>query len=90
MDYIKKSKEIRRIILKTIYNVKSGHIDGGIGSQICEIIADQNLNIPVKRFGIKDFYSQRYGDRNWLRKVYNLDTNFLKKNILSWVKKIKK
>ena len=44
----------------------------------------------MKRFGIKDFYSQRYGDRNWLRKVYNLDTEYLKKNILHWVKKIKK
>ena len=44
----------------------------------------------MKRFGIKDFYSQRYGDRNWLRKVYNLDNiEYLKKNILHWVKKNK-
>lgn len=85
-------KKIVDLIKKNsaIVTIEEQHIDGGIGSQICEIVAENNLDIPVKRFGIKDFYSQRYGDRNWLRKVYNLDTEYLKKNILHWVKKIKK
>ena len=73
-----------------IVTIEEQHIDGGIGSQICEIIAENNIRLPVKRFGIKDFYSQKYGDRNWLRKVYNLDTDYLKKEILNWVKKLKR
>ena len=73
-----------------IVTIEEQHIDGGIGSQICEIIAENNIHLPVKRFGIKDFYSQKYGDRNWLRKVYNLDTDYLKKEILNWVKKLKR
>tara|TARA_Y100001958_G_C21226337_1_gene551788 strand:- start:316 stop:1290 length:975 start_codon:yes stop_codon:yes gene_type:complete len=74
---------------KAIVTLEEQHIDGGIGSQICETIAEYNMNIPVKRYGIKDFYSKKYGDRNWLRKVYNLDTEYLKKNIFNWVKKLK-
>ena len=85
-------KKIANLIKKnsTLITIEEQHVDGGIGSQICEIISDYNLKIPIKRYGIKDFYSKRYGDRNWLRKVYNLDVEFLKKNILSWLKKINK
>ena len=82
-------KKILKIIKgkKKIITLEEQHIDGGIGSQICEIVAEENLNIAVKRYGIRDFYSQRYGDRNWLRKIYKLDTDYLKKNILKWIKK---
>jgi transketolase len=85
-------KKIANLIKKNsaIITIEEQHVDGGIGSQICEIISDYNLKIPIKRYGIKDFYSKRYGDRNWLRKVYNLDVEYLKKNISSWLKKINK
>ena len=83
----------RKKLLKIIKNktkivtLEEQHIDGGIGSIISEIIAEENLNISVKRYGIRDFYSHRYGDRNWLRKTYKLDCKHLKNNILNWVKK---
>ena len=32
---------------KSIVSLEEQHIDGGIGSQICEIVAEENLNIPL-------------------------------------------
>ena len=82
----KKLKEI--IFNKTaVVTVEEQHIDGGIGSQLCEIIAEEGINIPIKRFGIKDKYSQFYGDRNWLQKFYEIDPDTVSKKILTWIRK---
>ena len=63
------------------------HIDGGIGSQLCEIIADENLNIPIKRFGIKDKYSKLYGNRDWLRAYYEIDVLSICTETMKWIQK---
>jgi len=73
---------------KAIVTIEEQHIDGGIGSLLCEIIAENNINIPIKRFGIKDKYSKLYGNRTWLQKFYGIDTPFVTSQIISWFKKI--
>ncbi len=82
-------KEIIKILEKSkcVVSIEEQLLDGGIGSILCEIIADNKINIPIKRFGINDKYSQSYGDRNWLRKIYKIDTDYVFKNILSWYSK---
>ena len=83
-------KEIIKILEKSkcVVSIEEQLLDGGIGSILCEIIADNKINIPIKRFGINDKYSQSYGDRNWLRKIYKIDTDYVFKNILSWYSKL--
>ncbi len=71
---------------KFAISVEEQHIDGGIGSQICELIVDNNIATPFKRFGINDEYSKFYGDRNWLRKKYKIDSNTIIKKTLAWIK----
>ena len=78
-------KEIIKILKrsKCVVTIEEQLLNGGIGSILTEIIADNKINIPIKRFGINDEYSQSYGDRNWLRKFYKIDSEYIYKNILS-------
>jgi len=82
-------RKIKTIIKKKkgIITIEEQHIDGGIGSQLCEILAEESIRIPIKRFGIKDKYCELYGDRNWLRKYYEIDAHTIKKQTLQWIKK---
>jgi transketolase len=66
---------------KTIFTIEEQNLPGGLGSIIAEIIADQNLNIHFKRFGIDDRYILKCGDRDWIQKQYKLDEKSLLKKI---------
>jgi transketolase len=81
-------KKIIKILQKTkaAITIEEQHIDGGIGSQICELIVDNQISTPLKRFGINDEYCVSYGDREWLRKYYKIDTNQIIKETFSWIK----
>ena len=81
-------KKIIKILQKTkaAITIEEQHIDGGIGSQICELIVDNQISTPIKRFGINDEYCKSYGDREWLRKYYKIDTNSIIKETFSWIK----
>ena len=81
-------KKIIKILQKTkaAITIEEQHIDGGIGSQICELIVDNQISTPLKRFGINDEYCKSYGDREWLRKYYKIDTNSIIKETFSWIK----
>ena len=80
--------KLKKIILKHkfIISIEEQHINGGIGSLISEVIADENINIPILRFGIKDKYSEYYGDRNWLQEFYEIDIKSVTKKIMKWIK----
>ena len=66
---------------KTIVTIEEQNLPGGLGSIIAEIIADKNLNIFFKRFGINDRYILNCGNRDWLQKQYELDSDNLFKKI---------
>ena len=80
-------KKIKKILSKQklIVTLEEQHIDGGIGSQICEIIAEENINTKILRFGIKDKYSQYYGNRDWLQKFYEIDISTVSKKIIKYI-----
>ena len=71
---------------KRIVTLEEHLIDGGLGSIIAEIIADENLNLPLKRLAIPDKYCYTYGGREAIRKTIGLDTNSVIKTIKSFVK----
>lgn len=48
---------------------------GGIGSAVVEILVDNGITTPVKRFAIGDKNCKRYGDREWTHKQYGLDVD---------------
>jgi transketolase len=68
-----------------IVTLEEQSIIGGIGSAVMEILVDHGTMVPVKRFALEDKYCERYGDREWMHKYYDLDDRTLLNNILAWL-----
>ena len=58
---------------------------GGLGSIVCEILADSGILVPVKVFGIPDTYHCEVGSREMLRSLDGLDIPSLSKTVLEWM-----
>ncbi len=58
---------------KKLVTIEEHILAGGIGSAICEIVADHGIAKPVKRIAIPDIPCSQYGDREWMHRYYGLD-----------------
>ena len=68
---------------KKIITLEEHTLSGGLGSQVCEMIFDMDLDIKVKRLGL-DFsqkYCYTYGGRGVVHTVYGLDADSVQKLI---------
>lgn len=81
VKHIKKSKKV--------VSLEEHLLDGGLGSIVAEIIADDNINIPLKRLAIPDKYCYTYGGREAIRKTIGLDTKSVEKSIIEFCGKKK-
>ena len=64
-------------MFKNIFTFEEHSISGGIGSIISEIISESNLNIKLKRFGIKNRFTQKCGSYEHIIKEHELDEKSL-------------
>ena len=74
--------------VENIVTLEEHTINGGIGSNILEIVSDLNMNIKVKRFGIDltQGYSKEYGGRELLHLQYGIDSDSVVSKILEEAK----
>lgn len=77
------SQRLLRVIegSKLVVTLEEHSIIGGIGSVISEVLADNHLSVPLKRIGVNDQYSFRYGNEEWLHTLHGLDVNTVTKVI---------
>jgi transketolase len=54
--------------------VEEQSLEGGMGSAVLEVAADQNILKPVRRLGMRDGYVVVNGDRDSLHELYEIDT----------------
>lgn len=59
-------------LYKMIVVAEEGIINGGLGSAVLECLADNNIQIPVLRFGLPDTFPHHYGEQADLLKTYGL------------------
>ena len=73
---------------KRIFTIEENFLPGGIGSYVCEILADNDVTIPVKRLGLlhKKSYCYTYGGINEIRKYYGISNTDLEKTIQEYLK----
>ena len=71
---------------KNIVTVEESSIVGGLGSIISELLADNDLQIPLKRIGSPDEYCYLYSNRDCIHTKYGLDATGITENILGWIK----
>ena len=72
---IKSAKETKRII-----TVEDHNVIGGLGSSVCEVLAEE-YPTKVTRMGIKDTFG-RSGKAESLMKYYEIDKQAIKKEII--------
>lgn len=58
---------------KVIITIEDGAIMGGAGSAINELLAEEGIFMPIKHFGIKDYYPE-HGEREEILAEYGLTT----------------
>jgi len=61
--------------VNTVITLEEHSIIGGIGSIVCEVVADNQRSVRIKRFAVADHYSERHGNREWLHSYYGLDVD---------------
>lgn len=71
--------------IKALFTLEEHTLPGGLGSAICEVLADNSMLIPIKRFGLNfsTGYCYKYGGRQHLQSLYGLNKDAIVKSILS-------
>lgn len=59
-------------VITRIITIEEHVINGGLGSAVLECLADNNIPIPVKRFGIPDNFVKQYGTWDQLMDICGL------------------
>lgn len=61
--------------VKRLITLEEHFLPGGLGSAVCEVLADHGIHLPVKRLGLSHAcgYCYEYGGRELIRKHYGLD-----------------
>lgn len=72
---------------KTVVTLEEHTQNGGIGSIVAELIADQNLLIPLKRIAIKDEHLYDYGVRDKLHLDRGLDVQTISEDVKNFLQK---
>ena len=68
---------------QSVITVEEHNINGGLGSLVAEVIAEQGASIKLKRLGIADGQYALAGDRKSLRKYHKLDADSITELVLS-------
>lgn len=60
--------------VKKLVTLEEHFLAGGLGSAVCEVLADHGVQLPVKRLGLPlaKQYCYEYGGRDIIREYYNL------------------
>ena len=69
---------------KYIVTIEDGVINGGFGSAVLEIMADNNYKLNVKRLGIKDTFVE-HGTPEQLYNMLGLDAEGIAKSLLEYI-----
>ena len=64
LDLVNKSVEIQTL--------EEHSIIGGLGSAVAEVIAEYGKGVKFRRIGVPDEFSHYIGDRNYIKKQFNL------------------
>lgn len=70
---------------KAVFSLEEHSVYGGLGSILCENIAEAGLAIPVKRIGLSDTFAAGYGTQKQVRAQNKLDAKSVAETILCFL-----
>ncbi len=68
--------------VKQVVTIEEGVIDGGFGSAVLELLADEGVNVPVQRIGLPDKFIEQ-GKIAELHKIYGLTAEGICRAVLA-------
>jgi len=74
---------------KGIFTLEDHNIIGGLGSAVAEIVAEEGIITPVKRWGVRDVFGES-GDPKDLYRKHKLDKEGVVSEVVKFYKKLKK
>ncbi len=82
-------ESLKKILLgkKVVVTVEEHSGFGGLGSVIAEIVADNNLNVPLNRIYLPEFID-RIGSQYDLRRFYKIDKEGITSKVLEFINQI--
>lgn len=69
-----------------IFTLEEHYLHGGFGSILTDYVNDNNICKKVNKFGIKNEYIHKIGNRDFLRKYYEIDAISVSNKILKVLK----
>lgn len=77
---------IRSVVgdVRVVVSLEEGTIIGGLGSAIAEVMVESRLTKPMKRLGIPDLFTDKYGKQLEQMAYYGLNTD----NVIKTAKKL--
>ncbi|MBN1359575.1 MAG: hypothetical protein JW993_03235 [Sedimentisphaerales bacterium] len=70
---------------RRVVTMEENTIIGGLGSLVCEVVAEEGLLTRVKRIGMRDTYHCEIGDRESMRALDGIDLNSATETICQWL-----
>ena len=68
-----------------IVTVEEHSVVGGLGSAVCEVVAETGSDCRVHRIGMEDVYSSIVGTQQYLRGAYRMDDQAICERTLAWL-----
>lgn len=67
-----------------IFTMEEHTLPGGLGSAVCEVLADYGVMKPIKRLGMNfsEGYCYKYGGREHIQSLYGLDTGSVVETVI--------
>lgn len=74
---------------KKLITLEEHFLAGGLGSAVCEVLADNGISVPVKRLGLpmSKAYCYEYGGRKNIHRFYGIDSASLEKDVSVFLRK---
>lgn len=71
---------------KSIITIENHSITGGLGSAVAEVLAEENIPVPLLRIGVNEQFGQ-VGTPEYLQEAYGLTAKQIKQKIVSFMEK---
>lgn len=70
----------------SVVTLEEHFLAGGIGSAVTEILTDNGVTAPIKRFGVPEKYYYTYGGRNNIQTQCGLDKDTITAGVMKWLR----
>ena len=67
---------------ENIFTLEEHFVNGGFGTILSEYCNDNDINKRINKYGIKNEYIHKIGNRDYLREYYGIDAKSIAKKIM--------